>query len=155
MCKGSTVTPVSTCDPPRISCHPHPEGEPCIMYVTQTPQKTTSTSAAQSAGYKPAGYNAMHACRPPSELEAKICVRRSLPALYCCGSLLIEYCCIRYQVVVSSSNPDICRADSLCSLWDTCMLQEVHCCCCSTNLVGSRVCSIVQTLSLVHAFQLL
>ena len=24
------ASPFSTCDTPRISCHPHPEGEPCI-----------------------------------------------------------------------------------------------------------------------------
>ena len=38
---------------------------------------------------QPAGYNAIHACRPPVEPEATSRVCGSLSAVYCCGPLLI------------------------------------------------------------------
>ena len=54
---------------------------------------------------QPAGYNPIHACRPPAEQEETSRVCSSLSALYRCGFL---------SMIAFWSDPAICRAGGLC-----------------------------------------
>ena len=119
------------------------------MYVTQTPQTTADNKQHNLSGagrvLQPAGYNAIHACRPPAEQEATLRMRGSVSALYwAVGSYLVR---IRFFI-----GP--CDVQSWASLLlcGTCMPQHVQQRCCRAILVGNRVWSRVPALSSVHPF---
>ena len=91
----------------------------CIMYVTQTPDNRQHTSSAGCV-LQPAGYNAIHACRLPTEQEATPHASDSLSALYL---LWLPSCFLL-------SDPAICRPAGLCCC-------VIHACChryCNTDI---------------------
>ena len=77
----------------------------CIMYV-RNPDATDNRQHTGSAGcvLQPAGYNAIHACRPPAEQEV---------TPHACGSLSALYFTVAYQLLFLS-DPAICRPAGLC-----------------------------------------
>ena len=94
----------------------------CIMYM-RNPDTTDNREHTSSAGcvLQPAGYNAIHACRLPTEQEATPHASDSLSALYyCCGFLFNTW------YVFLLSDPAICidRPSGLCC-YDTSMLPHV------------------------------
>ena len=68
------ASPFSTCDIPRISCHPHPEGEPCICM------------------------------RNPVQVRLRWCNDRSTPLAICVGQLKVGWTALVYWWVDPTSN---------------------------------------------------
>ena len=65
---------------------------PFFLCHVRNPETKNNEQATNSAGrlLQPAGYNAIHARRPPAKQEARSRVCERLPTLYCCGFLLIR-----------------------------------------------------------------